>query len=110
MFSLKNYGGEPGILSDGNIEYLIDRISYESDPIKASAILLHGFTTLHPFIDGNKRIGFLAADILLQMNEYYLTGDQDEAISFGLEIAQDRISIEETEAWIRSHSARTSSV
>jgi prophage maintenance system killer protein len=64
---MERYGGLPGILCQGTIDYLVARINDEPDCFKKAAIALH-LIALHPFHDGQKRTGFQVADNILRSN------------------------------------------
>ncbi|RDI54356.1 type II toxin-antitoxin system death-on-curing family toxin [Nocardia mexicana] len=60
---------------------------YPSLPEKAAA-LLHSLTTSHPFVDGNKRIAFVATDVFLQLNGMcFDPAAEDELFVMMLDIA-----------------------
>ena len=42
----------------------------------------------HPFIDGNKRVGAVAADVFLALNDVRLTADQDAYAELVLSVAR----------------------
>ena len=54
----------------------------------------HGLTMNHPFVDGNKRVGFLSGFVFLATNGYRLILEEQEAIEAGLQIAQGNIARE----------------
>jgi len=62
------------------------------------ASLIHN----HAFIDGNKRIGFIAMSIMLDLNGYDLKATQDEKYSFVLGAAKGKIKDNEIIDWISS--------
>jgi len=47
----------------------------EEDLFKLAATYAHGIASNHPFVDGNKRTGFLAADLFLSCNGYSLNSE-----------------------------------
>ena len=48
---IQRYGGLPGILCQGTIDYFVARINDEQDHFKKAAFALH-LIALHPFYDG----------------------------------------------------------
>ena len=54
----------------------------------------HGLTMNHPFVDGNKRVGFLACFAFLAANGYRLGLGEAEAIETGLQVAQGNVARE----------------
>lgn len=55
----------------------------------------------HPFIDGNKRTGFIAMAALLEDEGYSLTATQEEAYNFTIKIATGEIKFEQIVEWLR---------
>jgi death-on-curing protein len=66
-----------------------------------AAILLHGIAIGHPFIDGNKRTAFVAADNMIRGEDHQINASDDEVVSFMLEVAEYRHTRESVEAWIK---------
>ena len=57
----------------------------------ASAYLFH-IVQNHPFIDGNKRVGAVAADVFLALNGVELIADQDDYANLVLSVARGQMS------------------
>jgi death-on-curing protein len=57
----------------------------------AAAYLFH-IVQNHPFIDGNKRVGAVAADVFLGLNGKQLTAGQDEYAELVLSVARSETS------------------
>ena len=57
----------------------------------AAAYLFH-LVKNHPFVDGNKRIGFGCADLFLAMNNIELNLSEDEAVELTMNIASETSS------------------
>ena len=57
---------------------------------KAAALLL-SLVTNHPFVDGNKRVGFTAAVLFLRKNGVSLVFDEDPAFDFVMAVADGRL-------------------
>ena len=55
-------------------------------PFKKAAMLRYFLTKNHCFVDGNKRVGFYAAAILLKINGYSDKVDDDEAYDKAIQI------------------------
>lgn len=81
-----------------------DTERYEGLFLKA-AVYMYYLITSHCFSDGNKRVGFLAADTFLNLNGYVLKVDEDELFRFCLKIADKdtRPPLDEVEHWIKKH-------
>jgi death-on-curing protein len=71
---MQRYGGAVGVRDPGALEAALFRpqTGYYADIIAEAAALLESLAINHPFIDGNKRIAFAAADVFLRINGYCL--------------------------------------
>lgn len=61
------------------------------DLFEMAAAYLYHLVQNHPFIDGNKRVGFSTAVVFLWVNGFRLSVDQDTAADMVLEVAQGRL-------------------
>ena len=55
-----------------------------------AAAYLFGIVKNHPFVDGNKRTGFAAADLFLYFNGLSLEAEQEDLIQFVMMVAARR--------------------
>jgi len=71
---LQRYGGAPGVRDPGALEAALFRpqTGYYDDIVAEAAALLESLAINHPFVDGNKRIAFAAADVFLRINGWRL--------------------------------------
>jgi len=71
---MQRYGGAGGVRDPGALEAALFRpqTGYYSDIIAEAAALLESLAINHPFLDGNKRIAFAAADVFLRINGWCL--------------------------------------
>lgn len=71
---MQRYGGAPGVRDPGALESALFRpqTGYYEDIVAEAAALLESLAINHPFIDGNKRIAFAAADVFLRINGWRL--------------------------------------
>ena len=71
---IRRYGGEKGILNRGELEFAAGWI--KSNPKRSAiwkaAILMRGIVCGHPFVDGNKRTGFVTLWLFLLLNDIIL--------------------------------------
>ena len=65
-----------------------------------------GIIQNHPFIDGNKRSGFLAAYVFLALNGWKLIAAEAAAVEAVLALASGGISEAEFAAWLKAQSIR----
>jgi death-on-curing protein len=78
---------------------------YESDVdlARLAASYAFGLAKNHAFVDGNKRIAFIAAATFLKLNGHQLVADQAQATLIMLSVASGAFSEEELAGWIRQH-------
>jgi death-on-curing protein len=104
------HGGAPGLLDEGLLKSALarpaNRFHYEGvdDVCVLAATYLVAVVSNHPFADGNKRAGFLAAGLFLRLNGRRLVAEQADAARAVLAIAAGRRDTAEIGAWIRDRS------
>ena len=71
---MQRYSGAPGVRDPGALEAALFRpqTGYYDDIVAEAAALLESLAINHPFVDGNKRIAFAAADVFLRINGWRL--------------------------------------
>ena len=98
-------GGGAGIRDLGLLASAMARplhlYSYESPTIvELAAAYAVGIIRDHPFVDGNKRTGFLAAYIFLAMHELKLSAPETEVVRVVLDLAQGNMAEKEFCIWL----------
>jgi len=107
--SIRDFGGSPGIRDTGLIESAvarpINRWMYEpgADLADLAAAYAFGLAKKHGYIDGNKRIGFLAMGAFLFINGYLLETPEPEGVIVMLELLAGQRTEEDLASWIRDH-------
>jgi death-on-curing protein len=105
-------GGAEGIRDVGLLESAIarpqggfEREEFYPDVFSKTAALGHSIINNHPFVDGNKRTGYAAMRLFLNINGYDLKASFEKKYNFVMEIAQGME--EETIArWLKKHSRK----
>jgi death-on-curing protein len=104
--TIQRYGGLPGILCLGTIDYLVTRINDEPDHFKKAALALH-LIALHPFNDGQKRTGFQVADNILRMNGRCISARKESICRVLCTVAQYNCALDAIEKWLRENTLET---
>jgi len=78
---------------------------YPDIAAKASA-LMHSLVMNHPFVDGNNRVGAMAAEYFLLANAWDLTAPDEELEQMTLAAARGEVEAEALAIWLRQHSRR----
>ncbi|MCY3619992.1 MAG: type II toxin-antitoxin system death-on-curing family toxin [Acidimicrobiaceae bacterium] len=68
-----------------------------------AAALLQSIVGNHPLIDGNKRLGWLAAAVFLELNGVGITtAPNDDVYRLVMRVASESPEVEEIARWLRS--------
>jgi len=78
---------------------------YPTAEEKAAAIL-ESIISNHPFLDGNKRLGFVLMKLTLLEAKIDLIVSQEELYNFIIEVAMGKSDIEKITAWIKIRANR----
>lgn len=102
------FGGSTGVRDRGALEAAISRPQatfggedLHPDPAAKAAALLHSLVANHPFLDGNKRTGAMAAELFLLFNGLELAAGDDELESVAMAMARGELEAAELAIWIR---------
>ena len=68
--------------------------AYPTVKLKAAA-LLHSIVTNHALVDGNKRLGWLAITVFLDVNAEPVALGDDDAFQLVLDVAEGEVDVEE---------------
>ncbi|ART51571.1 death-on-curing protein [Acidovorax carolinensis] len=109
---LAEHGGGAGVRDAGLLDSALGKPlqlqAYGDPPPDAAALAAsygYGISRNHPFIDGNKRTGFVAAELFLRLNGQVLGADDASCVLTMLAVAAGDMSEEGFAAWLRMHSA-----
>ena len=108
--SLANFGGADGIRDAHLLASALARpknlFAYEKpDLYELAAAYTLGIVKNHPFVDGNKRTGFLAGAAFLELNGIKLIASEPEATRVILGVASGAVIEEQLADWYRSNIA-----
>lgn len=106
--SIAEHGGAPGLRDEGLFESALARpqnlAAYgEPDVAALAAAYGVGLAKNHPFVDGNKRVAFLAVGLFLSLNGHRLVASQAEATLVMLDLASGSLEEPDFAAWLRAH-------
>lgn len=71
--------------------------------VKKTVALAYSLIQNHPFVDGNKRIGHAAMEVMLVLNGYEIEADVNEQEKIILSIASSQMLREELVNWLEQH-------
>ncbi len=107
--SLTEFGGLRGIRDESGLESALarplNRHMYEaaSDLYELAAEYAFDIRRTHPFLDGNKRAGFLAAGAFLDINGWLIDGEETEVVNACLLLASGEWGHAEFAFWLREN-------
>lgn len=102
---LARFGGLSGLRDAGLLHSALsrprNRFAYEQSTIfDLAAEYTLGVVKNHPFLDGNKRAGFMAAYIFLGANGMNLSAPEEEVVVYTLGLAAGEIGLPDYAAWL----------
>ena len=103
---IDQYGGIEGIRDSGLLESDVFRpqTGYYNSVAEEAAALLESLVNNHPFLDGNKRIAFVAAHTFLLLNGFDLAIDSSSAFEFVMRsISSGEFRFARILEWINDH-------
>ncbi len=108
---IAEHGGSLGIRDSGLLSSALDRprnrAAYEKPSVfDLAAAYAFGIIRNHPFLDGNKRTGFLGAFIFLDLNGWELRVSEAEAVATVLALATGEMDEAGFSAWLKDRSVR----
>ena len=108
---MADFGGLTGVRDQGLLESAMARprqlAAYGSAGIiELAAAYAVGIVRNHPFIDGNKRVGFMLAYIFLVRNGYRFTAGEAAATRAVLDLASGALSEQAFTRWLADNVAR----
>jgi death on curing protein len=74
-----------------------------TSPIQKAAALIESILINHPFIDGNKRTGYVLMRFFLIDNGLDINASQQEKYNLVISIASGQIKFEEIVEWLTAH-------
>ncbi len=102
-------GGAAGVRDPGLLESALARprqLHADRDDvgiIELAAAYTVGIIRNHPFLDGNKRVGFLLGVLFLEMNGYRFTATEEDAAQAILSLAAGTLDEIAFAAWMRAN-------
>jgi len=106
------FGGAAGLRDPGLLKSALARpqphFACGSSPDLAgrAAIYTVGLVHHHPFVDGNKRAGFLLGVLFLELNGYRFHASEEDAVQAVLAVADGTMKEADYASFLRANSAR----
>jgi death-on-curing protein len=105
---LADFGGAAGVRDEGLLESALGKpenlFAYgKPDMFDLAAGYAFGIVRNHPFIDGNKRTGFMTGYVFLGRNGWQLSATEAEATAATLALAGNQLTEAEYAAWLKQN-------
>jgi death on curing protein len=105
---LAEHGGATGVRDEGLLESALarplNRTGYgDPDIAELAAVYALGLVKNHPFIDGNKRTGYVALELFIRLNGLRFPASDADAVIMTLRLAAGDIAEAEFITWVRSN-------
>ena len=109
---LNRFGGLAGIRDEGLLDSAINKpknlFAYGQPSVfELASSYATGLVKNHPFLDGNKRIGFMAAYVFLGANGWSLEATEEEAVLETLALAVGERAEADYAAWLARNSVES---
>ncbi len=112
---ISKFGGTKGVRDEGLLSSALNRPFSTFDNkdlypsvIDKAAALVESIVVNHPFIDGNKRIGYVLMRLILLKNGLDIKAEPNEKYEFIISISMVALNIEQIKSWIEKHSKKVS--
>ena len=107
---IEQFGGSYGIRDEAALEAAIYRPSSTFDgkelystPEEKAAAIIESVLINHPFIDGNKRAGYVLMRLVLLNSGIDIQASEDEKYEFVINIASGQMKKDAILKWIKGH-------
>ena len=106
------HGGATGLREDALLKSALARpqqlYAYAESPdtVDLAAAYTVGLVRNHPFVDGNKRAGFVVGVLFLELNGYRFTASEEDAAQAVLALAAGNLDETGYSAFLRGNVAR----
>ena len=106
---IQEFGGSQGVRDEGLLKSALERpfsgfgeTEFYATPEEKAGAVLESIVNNHPFIDGNKRTGYVLMRLILMQFGKDIIATQDEKYSFVIEVASGQIDFQAIVSWIKN--------
>ncbi|WP_420583030.1 type II toxin-antitoxin system death-on-curing family toxin [Reichenbachiella sp.] len=108
---IEQFGGGNGLRDSELLESALGKPYQSFDnqelyqtPIEKAAAIMESIVKNHPFVDGNKRTGYVLGRLLLMNSGMDIHASEDEKYEFVIKISEGRIDYDEIKGWLNEKS------
>lgn len=103
------FGGATGLRDPGGLEASLarayqtfDGVDLYPSAVSKAAAMLESIIIRHPWLDGNKRTGYVLMELILDEAGLQLDASEDEKYDMTIRVAEGKSNVEEIQAWIEA--------
>ena len=106
------HGGATGLRDRGLLQSALARprqhyaYAGKSDFVKLAALYTAGIVRNHPFVDGNKRTGFVIGVLFLELHGFAFKASEEDATQAVMALAAGTLDEDGYAAWLRENAKR----
>jgi death on curing protein len=106
------HGGAPGLRDRGLLQSALARprqhhaYADSRDIVAMAALYTAGVVRNHPFVDGNKRTGFVVGILFLELHGFDFTASEEDATQAVWDLAAGTLDETAFAAWLRTNARR----
>ena len=111
---IENYGGAQGVRDLALLESALNRpfatfdaLDLYPTALDKAAALIESILINHPFIDGNKRTGYVITRLYLRQNGYDISADESQKYEFVISISKGQLDFEQIKQWLQLQTLST---
>ncbi|HEY0977179.1 MAG TPA: type II toxin-antitoxin system death-on-curing family toxin [Flavobacteriales bacterium] len=103
-------GGSHGLRDQGGLEAALGRpyATFGGDdlypaPVDKAAAILESIVKNHPFVDGNKRAGYVLCRLTLNTYDLDLRANDDDEYDMVIQVATGQLDVDGIRTWLAAH-------
>jgi death-on-curing protein len=107
---IDRFGGASGIRDKNLLESALsrpyqtfDKKDLHNSPVERAAAIIESIVINHPFLDGNKRFGYVAMRLILMESGLDIEVSEEEKYLFVIGIAKGELKLNEICNWIKKN-------
>jgi len=111
IIAIENFGGANGVRDLGGLESALARpfqtfgkTDLYPTPFEKAAAIGESIIMNHPFIDGNKRTGYLLMEALLRYGGFRIIANDLELYNFVISVSTGNMSFDMIAKWLKENS------